>query len=216
MNGIPGGARPTAGGPRPPLAWPLLGAAGLVLGACGSSPAPDLYVLGAAPAPVTAAAPQAGLPVIEVKPVGVPDYLDTTDLLVRHGEGQMVASQTGRWGERLSAGVTRALAAALATRLPRMAVTASPPVERPARQVLVDTEAFEARADDEVVLVAHWSITDGGPRQTLTSERVSLAEPVAGTGDGAVVAAMTRATEGLATRIAAGLERTSAAARGPR
>ena len=128
----------------------------------------------------------------------------------------MVASQTGRWGERLSAGVTRALAAALATRLPRMAVTASPPVERPARQVLVDTEAFEARADDEVVLVAHWSITDGGPRQTLTSERVSLAEPVAGTGDGAVVAAMTRATEGLATRIAAGLERTSAAARGPR
>ena len=141
--------------------------------------------------------------------MGVPDYLDTTDLLVRHG-GQVVPSQTGRWGERLSVGVTRAIAAALATWLPRMAVTATPAVERPARQVLVDVEAFEARADGEVVLVARWTITDGGARQTFTSERVSLAEPVVGAGDAGVVTAMTRVMERLAGRVAAGLERASA------
>jgi uncharacterized protein len=210
-------ARPARRRPLRAARLALLGAACLVLDACGSSaPPPALYVLGAAPEAVAAVAPQAGLPVVEVKPVGVPDYLDTTDLLVRRGNGQVVPSQAGRWGERLSAGLTRALAASLAARLPRMAVTATPPVGRPARQVLVDVGSFEARAHGEVVLVARWSVTDGGARETLGSERVSLAEPVAGTGDDAVVAAMTRVTERLASRIAAWLERASAAARAHR
>lgn len=194
----------------------MLGAVCLVQAACGSAPPPALYVLGTAPAPVVAATPQARLPVVEVKPVGIPDYLDTTDLLVRHDGGQMMPSQTGRWGERLSAGVTRALAAGLAARLSRMAVTATPPIERPARQVLVDLESFEARADGEVVLVARWAVTDGGAHQRLASERVSLTERVAGTGDAAVVAAMTAVTEQFTDRLAYGLDRSFAAARGHR
>ena len=76
--------------------------------------------------------------------------------------------------------------------------------------------AGSAAADGEVVLVARWSITDGGACQTLASGRVSLTEPTAGKGDGAVVTAMTRVTDLVANRIAAGLERTSAAARGSR
>lgn len=214
MNGIAGGALAATGRCVFAVRLMMLGVVCLVHAACGSAPPPSLYVLGTAPAPVVAAAPQARLPVVEVKPVGVPDYLDTTDLLVRHGGGQMVPSQTGRWGERLSAGVTRALVAALAARLPHMAVTTTPPVERPARQLLVDAESFEARADGEAVLVARWGVTDGAARQTLASERVSLTEPVASTGDAAVVAAMTRLTEQLADRVAAGLERTFAATRG--
>lgn len=216
MNGTAGGAPPITWRRLAPVRLAALGAVCLLHGACGSSQPPGLYMLGTAPAPVVGAAPQAGLQVVEVKPVGVPDYLDTTDLLVRHGGSQMVPSPTGRWGERLSAGVTRALAAGLAARLPRMAVTATPPVERQARQVLVDIESFEARADGKTVLVARWTITDGGARQTLASERVSLTERMAGTGDAAVVAAMTGVTEQLADRIAAALERTSAAARGRR
>jgi uncharacterized lipoprotein YmbA len=217
LNVIAAAAQPTRRRPLRAAGLVLLGAASLVLGACGSSgPPPALYVLGAAPAAATTTAPQVGLPVVEVKPVGVPDYLDTTDLLIRHDSGQVVPSQVGRWGERLSAGVTRALAAALAARLPRMAVTATPPVERPARQVLVDVETFEARADGEVVLVARWSVTDGAARETLAAERVSLAGLVAGTGDPAVVAAMTRESEGLASQVAAGLERTYSARQGPR
>lgn len=195
------------------LGMTVVGAAGILMGACSSSPPPALYVLGSEPAPVAAATEQAGLPVVEVKPVGLPPYLDTTDLLVRHGSGLFVPSASGRWGERLSAGVTRALVVALASQAPRVAVTATPPVERPARQVLVDLDAFEPRIDGEVVLVARWSIVDSRGR-TLASERLSLAETVAGTDDAAVVAAMTRATEALASRIAAALERTFGAFRG--
>jgi hypothetical protein len=130
------------------------GATLLLLAGCRGGPPPATYVLGT-PAPETAGAERlAGRPVIEVKPVLVPDYLDVTDILVRQGTNKLVSSQTGRWGERLSVGITRALAAGLRHRLPGYIVTTAPPVERPSRQVLVEVESFEPRADGSVVLAA--------------------------------------------------------------
>ena len=124
-----------------------LGTAGLALAACGlAGPAPDLYVLGAVYAATTVTTAHAGLPVVEVKRVGMPDYLDTTDILIRSGD-QVVPSRTGRWSERLSVGVTRAFASALAARLPRMMVTTTSRAEPPAFQVVVDIETFDARTD---------------------------------------------------------------------
>jgi paraquat-inducible protein B len=178
------------------------------LGACSmAGPPPAEYVLGTMPpARATATAvPQTGLPVVELKRVQLPVYLDTTDILERRGN-QLIPSSTGRWGERLSVGMSRALTAALAARLPRVIVTATPPVERPARQVFVDVAAFEARAGHEVVLVARWSITDGAGRRILATDQTSLVEPIAGTGDSAVVAAMSHAVEDLADQVAARIE----------
>ena len=188
----------------------MFGAASLTISGCGAGPPLPLYVLGTDPPAVASTTPLAGLPVIEVKPVKIPDYLDTTDLLVRT-DGQMIPSRAGRWGERLSVGTTRALATALAARLPRMAVTATPPVQPPARQVLVDVGAFEARPDGKVVLVARWAILDGSGHKVLAAQRVSLVQPLASNGDPAVVAAMTRAVEQLAGQIAFGIQRTSPA-----
>jgi uncharacterized protein len=188
----------------------FFGAAIFGLAACsGAGPAPAEYVLGTMlTTPATArTVHQTGLPVVEVKRVRLPDYLDTTDILERRGN-QLVPSATGRWGERLSVGMSRALAAALAARLPGMVVTATPPVERPARQVLVDVADFEAKEGHAVVLVARWSITDGAGRQILTAEQTSLVEPIEGTGDSAVAAAMSHAVEQLADQLAIGVENT--------
>ncbi len=168
-------------------------------------PPPAEYVLGTIPAATATTVPQTGLPIVVLRRVQLPDYLDTTDILERKGD-ELVPSATGRWGERLSVGISRALTAALAARLPRMIVTATPPVERPARQVLVDVAAFEARAGHEVVLVARWSITDGAGRRVLVAQQTSLVEPIAGTSDSAIVAAMSRAVEDLADQLAAGIE----------
>jgi uncharacterized lipoprotein YmbA len=143
--------------------------------------------------------------VIEVPPVRVPDYLDTTDLLVREGN-QLVPSKTGRWAERLSVGVTRDLAASLAARLPNVSVTTAAPVEPPLRQVLVDVTNFETSANREIVLVARWTITDGAGRATLVSERTALVEPLASMNDSVVVAAMSHQVEELADRIAAAVQ----------
>lgn len=189
----------------------LLGAV-LALTGCGTAgPPPVTYVLGASAPHATGAESLLGRPVVEVKPVLLPDYLDTADILIRRGQHVVAPSPTGRWGERLSAGMTRALAAALARRLPALVIVASPPVELPARQVQVDVAAFEPRADGAVGLVAQWRVLDGAGRETLTGERVSLDRPVPGLGDAAVVAAMSDAVEALAEHVAAGVERSAPA-----
>ena len=189
----------------------LLGAA-LALAACSTAgPPPVTYVLGEPASPVQSAEPLTGRPVIEVRPVLVPDYLDVADILIRQGGHMVAPSPTGRWGERLSAGVTRALAAGLARRLPDLVIVTSPPVEPPSRQVLVDVATFEPSADGKVVLVAQWRVLDGDSGGTLTGERVSLEKPIAGTGDPAVVAAMSSVTEELADHVAAGIERSGPA-----
>ena len=96
----------------------FFGAAMCAITACSlSGPPPAEYVLGAMPAATATTLSQTGLPVVEVNRIQLPDYLDTTDILERRGN-QLVPSPTGRWGERLSVGITRALTASLAARLP--------------------------------------------------------------------------------------------------
>ena len=189
----------------------------LTLAACGKAgPPPVTYVLGTPATGAQRVEPLTGRPVVEVKPVLVPDYLDVSDILVRQAENIVVSSPTGRWGERLSVGVTRALAAGLVRHLPGLVVTSTAPAERPARQVLAEVEAFEPHAGGSVVLVARWRVLDGPGRETLAGERASSAQPIAGAGDAAVVAAMTRAVEGFAERVAAGVRRTTPGSRASR
>jgi uncharacterized protein len=170
-----------------------------------SGPPPAKYVLGAGPMATATRLSQTGFPIVEIKRIQLPDYLDTTEILERRGN-QLIPSPTGRWGERLSIGLTRALTASLAARLPGMVVTAAPPVGRSARQILIDVTDFEATAGNQVILVANWTISDAASRQVLIAEQTSLVEAVAGAEDGAVVAAMSRAVEELAVRLAAQIE----------
>ena len=184
----------------------LVGAACLGLAACSlPGPAPAVYVLGPLPSAKPTVLSQTGMPVVEVKRVQVPDYLDTTDIVERSGN-QLIPSSTGRWGERLSLGMTRALIAALSARLPGVVVTASP-VTRPSRQILVDAVAFEVTPDHQVLFVARWTVLGTASPQVHGAEQTSLVEKVSGDGDGAIVAAMSKAVDDLAGRLAAEIER---------
>jgi uncharacterized lipoprotein YmbA len=198
--------------------WPLrrparaatlasLGLAAAMLAGCKlAGPAPREYVLGTQPEPAAKSLVETGRPLLEVRRVQLPDYLDRTALLQRHGN-QLAPSETSRWGERLSVGMTRALADSLAARLSDMFVTDSQPlVGRPSKRLMIDVLEFEPRADQRVVLVAHWSIVDGASPQILSSQQTSLVEPVGGAGDEAVVSAMSRAVEQLAAEVAASLQ----------
>ena len=81
------------------------------------------YTLGSIGDGQSATRVESQMPVLEIRPVSVPDYLDTRDILIRQGPNEISASTTGRWAERLSFGIAHALAAALAKRLPQLAVT---------------------------------------------------------------------------------------------
>jgi uncharacterized lipoprotein YmbA len=181
--------------------WCVLPIAAL-LAACASNPDRSVYVM-PAPTSVKTGVPAApGTLTLKLRPVILPDYLDTTDLVTRTGQYGIAVSQTGRWGERLSRGVTRALADDLGRRLPGMIITDGP-AQMPSAQIQVTVSAFDVTTVTSV-LVASWTITgqgdDHAPVMHNGTFTVSVAPPG---GDLAVVAAMAETVDELSDEIAA-------------
>jgi uncharacterized lipoprotein YmbA len=142
-----------------------------------------------------------GLPHLDLKTVTVPDYLDTTNILRRSASNQVVTSTTGRWGERVSVGITRALRTDLAARLPNVVIESRGAYE-PARRLLVDVERFEIGEDGRCTLTARWRITTADNKVASNSEQGTfIVAATAGT-DAAASVAMTSAIDQLSARIA--------------
>ena len=176
------------------------------LSGCGADPLRNVYVLGDAPPSRPADIPQLGKPLVEVKPTLLPDYLDTTDIVIRGRDRQLIASTTGRWGERLSIGVTHAVDLALAAKLPQFAVTDYPTDSTAWRQILIDIVAFETLADGNCVLDARWAIRSGRTGDPIDEQRAVFVTQVTAPGDVPIVAAMSRNVDMLAARIAEELQ----------
>jgi uncharacterized protein len=178
------------------------------LAACGGgAKLPDLYILGG-PAPATAGAvSQLDHPILEIERVHLPDYLDTTDIVTSQPDGRIVARSTARWGERLSVGVTRAVADGLEARLTSLAVTTAEPLAPPRWQLLIDVDSFEvdaggAQSAGRAVLTARWTVLAGNQGEPLREEKVSLVQPIGQGSDPEVVAAMNQLVNQLVDRIA--------------
>jgi uncharacterized lipoprotein YmbA len=173
-----------------------------MLAGCASNPDQSVYVMPAADSVKAGLQTAAGGLALKVRPVILPDYLDTTDLVTRTGDYKIEASRTGRWGERLSEGVTRSLAADLDNRLQAHVVTDAP-TQPPSVQIEVTVSAFDVTAAASV-LVASWTVSwQGDSRPPLTGNgtfTTSVAQPG---GDLAVIAAMAEAVAELSDSIAA-------------
>ncbi len=174
----------------------------ILVAGCAGPPAPKIYLLGDPPNPAPGVSKLSGRLVMQLLPVTVPDYLDTHDILVRNEQNEVKASPTGRWAERLSVGLTRALAAALSARLPGADIVADQPIVPPAQQILVDVEAFEIKSDGQCLLTARWAIAKAG-LHVLHSGRGTFVEQAANNGDAAFASAMTRSIDHLADQVAA-------------
>jgi uncharacterized lipoprotein YmbA len=183
-----------------------LAAALCVLAGCGGGAQQRTYVLSppVAPAPGLSAAADAGL---HLQPVLLPDYLDTTEIMLRSGQHELKASPTGQWGERLSDGMTQALAADLAVLLPREAVTIGPAAGPPARQIVVTVDAFDVQADGRCVLTARWTILKADNATVLAAGQQEFVTEATGQtpgpDDAGVVAAMAKTVQELADSIGA-------------
>lgn len=190
-------------------------AALIVLAGCSSTPPPRIYVLSAPAEPLAGVRDEAGRPVVELPTVSLPDYLDSTDIFVRDGRSELQPSATGRWGERLSLGITHALVNALGRRLPGVLVTHTPTLGTTARRVLVDVDGFDVEANGRCVLTARWTVPSPDGQSAAIAEQgtfvtiagTSGAGTTAAPSDAAVVAAMVAAVDELADRIALSLRR---------
>jgi uncharacterized lipoprotein YmbA len=181
-----------------------LAGAGLLLWGCGTFPLRSVYILGDPDQPTAGVADEAGLPHIDLRTVTVPDYLDTTDIVRRKASNQVITSVTGQWGERLSLGVTRALANDLSKRLPNIVVD-SRRSYTPARRLLVNVDRFEIGEDGRCTLTASWRLTSPGERSPANTERGTFVETATSSTDAAATQAMTLAIDQLASRIVATL-----------
>jgi uncharacterized protein len=144
-------------------------------------------------------------PELQLQRVLVPDYLDTTDILLRVGTHEIRESSSGRFGERLSLGITHALRSDLAVRLPLDTIALAQPAEKSARQILVTVDVFDVWQNGRCVLAANWSILGADRRAVLTADRDTFITAPAGGGvsnDAAIVSAMADAVRQLAERIA--------------
>jgi uncharacterized lipoprotein YmbA len=173
-----------------------------MLWGCGTFPLPKIYILGAQTRSTPGVIDEAGSPHLEVKTVTVPDYLDTTDILRRSGANQVMASPTGRWGERVSLGITRALAIDLARLLPGVVIESRGAFE-PGRRLLVDVERFEIDETGLCTLTARWRITTSGDKVVANSAQGTFVATATSPTDAAVSVAMSSAVDQLAGRIAA-------------
>jgi len=105
---------------------------------------------------------------LEVRRILVPDYLDSTDILMRIGSEEMKASATGRWGERLSLGLTHALGADLAARMTGYSIVEDGS-SNPERRLLITITALDLWQNGRCVLAANWSIVDQDSVVPVTS-----------------------------------------------
>jgi len=178
----------------------------ICLVACASAPPLHTYLLtpplrAAAPAPMTALPTER----IVIHRVRIPDYLDTTDILLRDGSHELKVSATGQWGERLSRGLTRALAADLGDRMPsyEMSFEASSSAQR---SVLINVDALDLWPDGRCAIAASWTIVDhAAPHAVASGSGRFDSSPSGGwmgDADARLVDAMVRAVGKLADAIA--------------
>ena len=176
----------------------------LMVAACASAPIASVYVLGT---PVDANEERVARTAdrIQVSSIAIPDYLNSTDIVIRHGSHELMSSSTGRWGERLAEGIKDALASDLSARLPQNLITTAHDRDPLARQLLLSVSAFDVWANGRCVLTASWTIVEKGRGPTLIVAQETLLVPPTingDTGDSMVVAAMAAAVAMLSDRIA--------------
>ncbi len=172
----------------------------VALGGC-AAPALHSYVLATTPSPAAATVETLPAQVIELRPVLLPDPLDTSLILRRIGPSELVASRNGRWADRLSVGIRLALAADLQAALPQTAVVMQPPLGT-GRRVSLTATAFDLDASGTLTLDADWTVEQVPPPVVLSQRRAHLVATGVPAGDAAEVAAMSELLRRLCAAIA--------------
>ncbi|WP_349291843.1 PqiC family protein [Gluconobacter sp. Dm-62] len=166
-----------------------------------AAPPVQFYTLGAPAIAQNNAALPASASVLSVSHVTLPDYLDSQDILTRHGD-QLDRSPNGRWGSRLSQGVTDLLSAHLGQDWPNYVVTTQPLAETPALRLAVNISRLDLDTSGQGALDADWALIPSDEHQPILHSRGSFTAQGAVATDGGKVALTRTLVEQLAARIA--------------
>lgn len=171
----------------------------LAVAACAARPL-KLYTLNDAGSLSPPGQLRVGAPVIEVERVILPDYIDTVDILLRHGS-VLERSPGARWASRLSILATNLLTAQLATRAPGALVTDQWTGTAPEYRIMVQVTRLDITTADVASLNAYWQILPRDPQAQAVRDRVQIHVTGAVATDQDVVNLETEVFERLAEAI---------------
>ncbi len=151
-----------------------------LLGACGTSPAPRYYTLGASADIAPAIGAEADALSVWVAPVTLPEAVDRPQLVVRVAPNRVAILDGHRWAEPLSGAVSRTIAADLSALLggARVSSEAQHGAASAQVRVLVDVQRFESVPGQGVTIEALWSVRRAAEITPLrTPQRTPQREP---------------------------------------
>lgn len=151
----------------------------LALAGCAGPPL-TTYTLSLPPSPAPEAPLGRAPKVVAVSRIVLQSDIDGTDLILRDGS-VLQRSMTGRWGSRLSVGMTDRLTERLAARYPRALVTASPLTDTPTVSIRMTVSRLDIDTAGNAVLEAAWVVVPANPRLPVRQDRtrIALQAPVA-------------------------------------
>lgn len=141
---------------------------------------------------------------VAVGPVLIPEYLDRREVVRRLGPNRLDVAEFDQWGHALEDQVGSVLARNLEILVPGTRAAPFPWREStpPDLELAVHATRFELDADGSVHLDAGWKLVRTSPRRTVANGYVRLREPIEGGGFDDIAAAMSRALEALARKVA--------------
>ncbi len=170
----------------------------LMLPGCGVTPSTNYYVLDSD----TQEAPtHESLVSVGVGPVTVAEYLDRAQITLKQ-DNTLTVDEFNRWGEPLTAGITRVLMVELASQLDSGNLVQFPWRSDQIPDLRIKMAVLELNRDnDQASLKAGWSITTTRDGEKLQEGVEILRTPIPDNSYAALVAGYSQLLEQLAARI---------------
>ena len=180
----------------------------LLSAGCMGGPVSRVYVMTRASASDQTTTTDGTKPALQVEIASLPAFLDNSDILVRSGPFTLDSSSTGHWGERLSLGLTHALAADLERKLPGYRVSLERSDTPAGRRLQLEVDSFDVYPDGHCILAASWAVVQKSGAAAPVFGRGVFATPASGANpadDGVLVRAMAGTIAQLADAIVGSL-----------
>jgi uncharacterized lipoprotein YmbA len=118
--------------------------------------------------------------IIEVGPIGIPDYQDRPQIVTKNNDGTLSFAQLDRWGEPLDSGLARIISSNLAAMLPEVNLETYPcnfaiPLDY---QVIANVVQLDSQLQKEMIFTVQWSIINAKNRKMVLTKRSQFIEPV--------------------------------------
>jgi len=118
--------------------------------------------------------------IIEVGPIGVPDYQDRPQIVTKNTNGTLSFAQLDRWGEPLDSALARIISENLAVMLPAASFQVFPcnfaiPLDY---QVIANIVQLDSQFRKDMVVTVQWSVINAKSRKMVLTKRSQFSEPI--------------------------------------